>query len=275
VAHVLGHVPKSVLVRCGITALMSVLVYVLHLRPLMQDWISGDTGGTHPLVSFAAQAGIPTLALAIFGSYACLTSAEDRLAWTWWVLLLGFGLAFMAVSPLLLKAWNPRYGVLFMPPMWVLAAYGMEYIARSLRSKPLMVCWYSCVALLLLPKLASHYQDGSRHDFRTAAQIIMNQSQAEQPLLCNWPETLSYYLPEHLRPYVHDWWSNSQLPATECFIVYASNSSEPILMFKDRSIEIRGEISKRRFDEQSHVIRIYHVGVQRGVRACVSERVGE
>jgi hypothetical protein len=268
-AYAQGHVPKSVLVRFGIAALTGVLLYLLHLRPIMQNWISGDTGGSHPLVSFAAQAGIPTLALAGFGSFTCLHSPEARRRWTWWVVFFGLGLAFVGVSPVVLKAWNPRYAVLFMPPMWVLAAHGMVYIARCLSSRPLMICWYCCVALLLLPKLASHYQDGSRHDFRTAAEVLIRKSHSEQPLLCNYPETLFYYLPEQLRPGVRTWVKEDPIPPTECFIVHASTHWEPLLRYEGRPVELLEEITKRRFDEQSHVIRIYHVGArhQKGVRS--------
>jgi hypothetical protein len=264
-ASMLGHVRLSVLVRSGIAAFIGVTLYLFYLRPIMQDWTSGDTGGTHSLVSFAAQAGIPTITLALFGTVACLLSSDIRRGWSWWILLFGFNLAFVGVSSWILKAWNPRYAVLFMPPMWVLAAYGMETIGRRLRSKLLVLCWYGCVALLLLPKLASHYQDGSRHDFRAAAQFLSKMGDSERPLLCNWPETLFYYLPEHLRPCVRTWWTSCPVPAADCYIVYGSNQWEPILRLEDRPVELVEEIARRRFDEQSHVIRIYRVGTLRGV----------
>jgi len=68
--------------------------------------------------------------------------------------------------------WNPRYFLFLLPAVWVLAAHAMEVIARKLGSASVGAAWYACVALLLVPNLASHFQDGSRHDYREAAAVV-------------------------------------------------------------------------------------------------------
>jgi hypothetical protein len=257
---VFGFVPRPVVLRSGIAAGVSALLYVFYLRPIMQGWVSGGTGGTNVLVSFVAQVGIPTLALAGFGTAAALASSEGRQALGWWVLLLAGSLLFIACSPLYLPSWNPRYGILFMAPVWVLAAYAVEFIGRRMPSRALTVAVYGLVALLLLPKLASHYQDGSRHDFRQAAGIVKASARGENTVLCNWPETLEYYLPGSTGLTVHNWEIGRPVPPETCLIVESSNAWLPPVRLSGRSVELLAQVSKRRFDEQSHVISIYRVG---------------
>jgi len=255
----LGWAPRAVLCQCGLSAAVSVALYIFYLRPIMAGWVSGGTGGTNPLVSLIAQVGMPTLALALLGSAATLWSRATRKTWGWWVILLAGGLAFVVLSPWIMKAWNPRYGILFMPPVFVLAAFAVAHIGRLLKPFSLQVAWYCCVALLLLPKLASHYQDGSRHDFRTAASVVLGHYTEGNKVLSNWPETLQYYLPVVKTGISVDWWAESALPDSEFLIVFSSNAWEPLIQPPGRQVRVLAEIRKRRFDEQSHIVRVYQV----------------
>jgi hypothetical protein len=257
---VLGWVSRPVLVRCGIAAAVGALIYVFHLRPIMQGWVSGGTGGTNVVVSFVAQVGVPALALAAFGAAAALATPEARKALGWWVLFLGGCLLFIACSPLYLPNWNPRYGFLFMVPIWVLGAYAIEFVSSRMPSRVLAVAVYGVAALLLLPKLASHYQDGSRHDFRQAAEIVKTSAGGETMAFCNWPETLEYYLPASTGLTVRNWDRSAPLPADACFIVYSSNAWDPPIRLPGRCVELLAQVHKRRFDEQSHFVSVYHVG---------------
>src|SRR6185436_20015212 len=70
-AYVLGRVPSYLVLRSGAGAVVSALLYFLYLRPLIQGWSS--TGNPTPvLVSFAAYAGMPILALALVGCWLSL-----------------------------------------------------------------------------------------------------------------------------------------------------------------------------------------------------------
>jgi hypothetical protein len=270
----LGWVPRPVLIRSGIAAAVSTILYVAYLRPIMQGWVSGNTGGTPVLVSFVAQAGIPTLALAAFGAVAAVLASAGRKALGWWVLLLVGSLLFMACSPLYLPAWNPRYAFLFMPPVWVLGAYAVEELSGRMPSRALAVSVYGLVALLLLPKLASHYQDGSRHDFRQAAAIVKESAVEGETVFCNWPETLEYYLPSSTGLTVRSWGSAKPFPAPAFFIVYSANAWEPPIGVPGRSVELVAQVHKRRFDEQSHFVNIYRVGATPAPPESRSPRAG-
>src|SRR5205085_360533 len=51
----------------------------------------------------------------------------------------------------------------------------------------------ACVCAFDLPGLVSHYRDGSRHDFRTAAQYIAQHRQAGDQVATTAPELLGHY----------------------------------------------------------------------------------
>jgi hypothetical protein len=66
--YVVGLTPRRVLVRSGIAAAVGLALYLGYIRPLVSGWLS--TGNPTPvLVSFAAHAGMPTLALSAFGAW--------------------------------------------------------------------------------------------------------------------------------------------------------------------------------------------------------------
>ncbi|HYU03981.1 MAG TPA: hypothetical protein VEL02_09075 [Jatrophihabitantaceae bacterium] len=233
-------------------------IYVFYSRPALAGWVSGNTGGTNPLVSFVAQIGIPVLALALVGAVSALV-AEDGRRIRWWVGLAALGLIFVGSAPTLLSNWNPRYAVFFMPAIWVVAAHGVTTITEGLAGVPLRLAWIACVACLLAPKLLSHFIDGSRHDFRSAALVVeRDRDLSRQPVYSNWPETLQYYLQPITGQPVREWRAASA-PSGSYFVVIASNAWDPILQIAGKRTEVVSTIARRRFDEQSHVVRVYRV----------------
>ena len=173
------------------------LLYFLYLRPIVHGWSS--TGNPTPvLVSFAAHAGIPVLALAFLGGWLSRGASGPRAVDA----VVGAALCAAACAsfPLAPVSWNPRYFVFFMPAMWVLAAHAVEFVARSVGSRSVAAAWYACVVVLLSPNLLSHYQDGSRHDYRQAAAVLLTHARQGQPILSDDAETISYYLPDGPSP---------------------------------------------------------------------------
>jgi hypothetical protein len=202
-----------------------------------------------------AQVGIVPIALAAYGALVSIREAVMR----WWTAVLVLSLAFVAASPWILGSWNPRYGLFFMLPVWVLAAAGTAAIAEALRSWHHGVAWLGVVAILSAPKFASHFVDGSRHDFRTAADVVLSRAPNAQ-VVSNWPATLQYYLEPQTGQRPTYWSPGDPLPREESLIVLASNTWEPVLRVQNRTVRVIGEVGRRRFDEQSHLIRIYVVG---------------
>ncbi len=254
-----GAVPKVVALRSGIATLIAGLIYVVYLRPLMSGWLSGGTGGTNELVSFVAQLGPVTVALAVLGFGLSLRRKLASVELFWWSVVLGGGTLFIALSPLILSNWNGRYALFFMAPFWVLAAYGIEQVAFYLPTTWYRAIWYLCIALLFVPKLVSHYQNGSRHDFRTSAGLVGQTVHADEPIFCNHPMTLEYYLNQITPAHAPVQYLPRELPEQACVIVLASNAYERVLSVQNRRCDVIGEVGLRRFDEQSHVVRIYKI----------------
>jgi len=132
-------------------------------------------------------------------------------------------------------------------------------VAYCLPNPQVRILWYICIAMLLVPKLASHYCDGSRHDFRTSARLVAGVTHVHEPILTNWPMTLQYYLDQIKPAHVDYWERNNALPEQTCLVIYASNAFEPTLAIQHRRCDVLGEVGVRRFDEQSHLIRIYRI----------------
>lgn len=255
-AYWLGKIPSYVLIRTAVAAAISVALYFLYVRPILSGWNS--TGNPTPvLVSFAAQVGIPTLALASLGGLLALTQSDDERTMIWWTLLFAGSLAFLQVTKSM--SWNPRYFLFFMPAMWMLAAYGTDFVARRLHHGTLRAGWLGVVVLLLAPSLLSHFQDGSRHDYRQAATVLLANAQAGEPILSDDAETISYYLPDAFRQHLLVRTKVVEMPRTEFFLVCRSNAWMPLPTVPNRQMDLMAEIYRRRYDEFSHILRVYRV----------------
>jgi hypothetical protein len=253
--YVAGRVRLQLFLRSGTTVLVSVLLYVFYLRPIIHGWAS--TGNPTPvLVSFAAHASVPVLALALFGGWLSLVRRDLGEPMLWWLLLFAGSLWLFQVAPV---SWNPRYFVFFMPALWVLAAYAVDFVARSVGYGSVGTAWYCCVAVLLLPSLLSHYQDGSRHNYREAAAVLRRDAEAGQPILSDDAETISYYLPMGLRKHLQVRTKVREFPRSEFFLVARSNAWSALPQIHDRQMDLLAQISRRRFDQFSHILRVYRV----------------
>lgn len=252
-------VPVYVAVRSSLSAVVAFLIYFFYLRPLMTGWVSGDTGGTNELVSFIAQIGIPTIALAGLGATFAATSRENLRVSAWWIVSAFGGCLFVALSPWLVGNWNPRYALFFMMPLWFLATLSIEHLSLRSSGRIVVLGVFAFVILLQAPKLASHYRDGSRHDFRAAADFVAShEHERHGTILTNWPMTLKYYLQEYkVDSEVEGWRGVDHLDKDIDMVIYASNANEAPLSEFDSRLVMAKQFMTRRFDEQSHLIRIY------------------
>jgi hypothetical protein len=245
----------SLLLRSGVSALVSALIYLLYLVPLVRGWSS--TGNPTPvLVSFTAHLGLPTLALALLGLCLCLFRRETHAA-VWWCAVIFCGsLCLLQVTNI---SWSPRYFLFFMPAAWVLAAHAVDDIASRLEVRPVALAWYGFVGLMLMPHLLSHYVDGSRHDYRAAAHVVMEHAHGDTPILSDDAETISYYLPQDLRRHLFVRTKVTRYPSSEFYLVTRANAWTPLPKFRERQVELLAELYHRRVDEFSHILRVYRI----------------
>jgi len=254
--YLLGRARLQLAVRSGVALFLSGLIYVFYLLPLVRGWSS--TGNPTPvLISFTAQLGIPTLALALLGVSLCVVRRETHAAVLWLALVFCGSLCLLQFTNM---PWSPRYFLFFLPAAWVLAAHAIDDVAQRLEHRFVAAAWYGCVGLLLLPNLLSHYVDGSRHDYRSAAEVVIRLNQGNEPvILSDDAETISYYLPEHLRRNLFVRTKTKRYPASEFFLVTRSNAWTPLPKIPERQVELLAEISRRRLDEFSHILRVYRI----------------
>jgi len=259
VCYPLGWVPGRVALRAAVAGVLGAVVYVGYVRPIAGDWTGVGFAWTDPFRSFIAHVGVPTLALAGLGSAIALLDREERPTMAWWSVLTAGTILFVAITPWIMPVWNPRYALLFVLPLWMTGALGMEYVARRLPSRRQAAVWYGCVAVLLAPKLVSHYLDGSRHDYRLAAAVVAEHLEPGQTVCANMELQTKYYLSRNLRPRVRFWTPDMRLPGESCLVVLGTNIWDPPPAFDGRPVEVVAQIARRRYDEVSHVVRVYRV----------------
>jgi len=253
-AYIVGRAPGYLVVRTGLAATISVLLYFSFIRPLVNGWHS--TGNPTPvLVSFAAHAGIPTLGLAFLGIWLAVAESRRGVTMVWWGLMLAGSLCFLYLTGM---TWNPRYFLFFFPAMWVLAAYAMERVAHGFDYRSAAAAFYGLVIVLLMPSLLSHYRDGSRHDYRQAAAVLTASAQG-QAILSDDAETISYYLPVNLRRHLFVRTKVTTFPTEEFFLVTRSNAWTALPQIPGRHLQLMSEIYARRYDQFSHILRVYRI----------------
>jgi hypothetical protein len=255
-----ARAPSRVVLRSGAACGVAGLTYVLYLMPLIRGWHT--TGNPTPvLVSFAAHAGLPILAMALLGAWLSIVRRRSHEPIVWSTLFVAGTVCLFQLTSF---SWNPRYFVFFLPPLWILAASAIEYVARRLGYGSVGAVWYTCVILLLLPNLLSHYRDGSRHDYRAAAAVLRQQEGDALPILSDDAETISFYLPATLRERLQVRTKVQNLPGSEFFLVTRANAWTPLPRIPKRRIHLLAEIYQRRYDQFSHVVRVYRIGVAGG-----------
>jgi hypothetical protein len=253
-AYLVGRAPAYLLARSGLAASVSVLLYFSFIRPLVNGWHS--TGNPTPvLVSFAAHAGIPSLGLAMLGIWLAVEESGRGVTMVWWGLMLAGSLCFLYLTGM---TWNPRYFLFFFPAMWVLAAYAMERVARRFEYGSGAAAWYGLVVVLLMPSLLSHFRDGSRHDYRQAAAVLAASAQ-DQTILSDDAETISYYLPANLRRHLFVRTKVTTFPTDEFSLVTRSNAWTALPQIPGRHLQLMSEIYARRYDQFSHILRVYRI----------------
>jgi hypothetical protein len=261
--YLLGKTSRAlfrIVLRSGAAFGVAGLVYALYLMPLIRGWHT--TGNPTPvLVSFVAHSGLPIVAMALLGAWLSIVwrRAQPPLVWSTLILI-----GTVCLFQLSTFSWNPRYFVFFLPPVWILAATAVEYVARRLGYGSVALVWYACVILLLLPNLISHYRDGSRHDYRAAAAVLREQQGDALPILSDDAETISFYLPASRGAHLLVRTKARELPRSEFFLVTRANAWTPLLRIPQRRIDLLAEISRRRYDQFSHVVRVYRIGVAGG-----------
>ena len=97
--------------------------------------------------------------------------------------------------------------------------------------------------------------------------MLVANATEDQPILSDDAETISYYLPQDLRHNLFVRTKAQRLPSSEFFLVTRSNAWTPLPKTPARDMQLLAEIYHRRFDQFSHILRVYRVAPGRIIAA--------
>ena len=171
-------------------------MYVFYFAPLASGWNTGAEWGysiPRALAGGVNQLGLPTVLLAALG-VVMLFAARNPLRGFWLVWAAGWA-ASLVVLPRLV-AFHPGYSFLSIFGAVVPAGYAVGVIAERLTGPRLVpAAWVLVAVSLNAPSLASHYADGTRHDFRSAAHFVDEHRRPGEAVAAVSPGNFAFYAP--------------------------------------------------------------------------------
>ena len=191
-------VAKDVLAVVSAAIVISGVFFVAYLLPLLKGWNSGAAWGysiPHSVLSAVYMIGWPTVILASLG---VLLLAKTRTAQAWyWIICIG-ALAFSVLVMPCVVVYNPLYAFPLAFGVFVSAGFliGNVYDCLQRHNAWIGWSWVMAACLLNLPSTASYYIDGSRTDYRTAAQHVRENWNAGDRVAGQSMGTFGHYSPQ-------------------------------------------------------------------------------
>jgi hypothetical protein len=270
VANVWDHRPGAwfLLGAILVTSLASRFLFTGYLMPIYRSWNFGSGWGYGPVQAVLAsvvQLGLPATILAMLGA---LFAIQERSAQgCYWVVWAGLWFTVCLFLPQMM-IYQPSYAFAFAPPICVLAGVAVARIYEMLKPvAPIAAAgWFCLVFLLNAPSVVSHYIDGSRHDFRSAALYIADHFQEGDRIAATSPALLSYYAPvcRGAIP-LTSWHPQPDLEATAAkpgrlWIVLGSSRSgkgEELTQWLSKHAQLQAEFRKMRLDYYDYEVEVY------------------
>jgi hypothetical protein len=199
VANLWDHRPKAwyLLGAILVTSVASRYLFTGYLMPLYHSWNAGSGWGYGPVqatLSSVVQLGLPVVILAVLGGlFAIHERSPQGYYWGVWAGLWATVCLFLPF----MMIYQPSYAFAFAPPVCVLAGLAVARIYERLApvAPVAAVAWFGLVFLLNAPSVVSHYADGSRHDYRSAATYLAEHFREGDRIAAISPALLSYYAP--------------------------------------------------------------------------------
>jgi hypothetical protein len=260
--------PWFQLICVAATTVLVLGMAAFYLYPLARGWNGGEGWGSRPLHQLMAsvyEIGWPVALLAGLGAVSAIRLRNEQSCYwlTWGVLW-----AVASVVLPLVVVFHSAYVFPLALGVVVLAGIAAGQIYSFLRQQSLVpaTAWIVVVCALNLPSLLSHYSDGSRHDYRTAAQYITKHWQAGDHVAAVAPGALRRYS-EMCQDTVNlKTWDPlpelKQLGAQRgrTWIVIPSNrpgKSEELRRWLGAHCTQELELKPPRYDYREHVVEIY------------------
>jgi hypothetical protein len=176
-------------------AMMALTFLAFYLLRQGQGWNAGEGWGStsgHSLLASLYEIGWPVVLLAGLGAVS-IAKQRDTQGWYWLTWAAVWALASVVLPRIVV--YHSAYVFPLTLGVLVLAGYASGQIFTYLRRQNALsaFAWLAVVGALNLPSLVSHYSDGSRHDYRTAAHYIAHQWQPGDTVAAVAPGVLRRY----------------------------------------------------------------------------------
>jgi hypothetical protein len=261
-------VPWRMLLVVTLSGLAAVAIYLLYLRQIGGGWNAAEVWGYglgRSLLASAMQPGWPVALLALLGA---VLFVRQRSAQGWyWLTWVGVWVVASATLPFAV-VYHPNYVFPLALAVLVLAGWAVAQVAERLRPAGAVaaVAWVGVAVALQLPSVVSHYLDGSRPDYRTAARYVADHWQSGDRLASISPGLVRHYAPldgEFLN--LPRW---NALPALQeaaagpgrLWVVLASGRSgkeEPVAAWLGTHCTQQLQVRKRRFDYYEFTVEVF------------------
>lgn len=167
-------VPKNLWLAFLVAAIIVAGFFGFYALQFLRGWNEGATWGysvAHSVLASIAMIGWPIALLAMLG-FLLMLYERGAQNWYWATCFFGWAVATIALPALV--TYQEQYIFPLSLGALVPAGYAIGVVYKYLRPRGVLIAagWLLLMCLSNLPSLASYYADGSRHDFRSAAEYI-------------------------------------------------------------------------------------------------------
>lgn len=260
------NVLQLIIVAVGVA--LAVAVAGLYLLPMAKekavDYVWAGYSTKRAILSGIVQVSWPVLLLAVPGFFLLWRRNRDQgIFW-------GTQVAVWVGAIFLLPRLIPFHSGYVFPlclPIYVCAGVGLAAVVESVSvhtGRLVAAMMLGVLVLVDLPVLVSYYQDGSRHDFRAAANWLGDRVGPDDLILAVQGDKLSYYRPELAGRWQRppnkevELWLESRRPANGRVWYFLpggrSGMPEPWREWAERTGRLQATIVHRRFDYHEYPI---------------------
>lgn len=263
-------IPRRILGTLLAATLAVVLLFLLYLIPLLTAKAEMSDGWERyglfrSVAASVIQVGWPTLLLAGLGSVMFWN--RQRIQASYWIvqslMWIGCSVALPIVIP-----YHPEYVFPMILGIIVLAGYatGQILVGFWQQQRLLGFAWVLVISLFNLPELVSYYQDGNRHDYRSAASYIQSHFQEGDRIAAYSPKLIQYYsanlpMPERLHQIevVNELKQLTQQKNRLWIIISSGRSgvSMELRQWLTENCSLKWRAIQRRFDYYNFLLEIY------------------
>lgn len=188
-------VPKNLWLVFLVAAIIVVCFFEFYAMQFLRGWNQGSTWGysvAHSVLASIVMIGWPIALLSMVG-FLLMLRERGAQNWYWATCFIGWAVATIAFPSLVI--YQEQYIFPLSLGALVPAGYTIGVVYKHLKPRSVLIAsaWLLLMCLSNLPSLASYYVDGSRSDFRSAAEYIKEKWAPGDRVTASSVELVRYY----------------------------------------------------------------------------------